>query len=265
MKIAFYLLLALCSLQGFSMAPTDTIWNQTDERGMKQGHWKKYYPSGELMYKGFFSDNKPVGKMLRYYDDGLLQAEMIFPGNSDVTYSTMYYTNGQAGAIGKYIRQKRDSIWSFYSYYTGTLTYQETYSMGKKQGVSIKYYPEGTKAELLWWADDVKHGKWEQFFEDSSLRLSSAYEKDQLDGPYRVYNRNNILKIEGVYRNGYKEGDWNFYDNEGKLQRVLKYVDGVLQNKEEQEKWAKEFMENVEKDLGKIPEPDLENFFERAP
>ncbi len=42
----------------------------------------------------------------------------------------------------------------------------------------------------------MKEGKWEQYFEDSSLRLSSSYSIDQLDGPYHVYNRNEILKIE---------------------------------------------------------------------
>ncbi len=59
------------------------------------------------------------------------------------------------------------------------------------------------------------------------------------------------------------DGDWNYFDNEGKLLRVLKYENGELLNKEEHEKWAKEFMDNVEKDLGKIPEPDFDNFFER--
>jgi antitoxin component YwqK of YwqJK toxin-antitoxin module len=265
MKITLYILLAFASLHGLSMVPPDTVWNQTDERGMKQGHWKKHYPNGELMYKGYFRDNKPEGKMLRYYEDGLLQAELYFPEDSDVTYSTMYFKNGQAGAEGKYIRQQRDSIWSYYSYYTGALSYRESYSMGKKEGLSVKYYPEGIPAEMIFWSGDMKNGTWKQYFEDSTLRLSSAYLADLLEGPFRVYNRNKVLKIDGTYSKGKMTGDWHFYDNEGKLMRTLKYEDGELLNKEEKEKWAKEFMDNVEKDLGKIPEPDLNNFFERKP
>jgi antitoxin component YwqK of YwqJK toxin-antitoxin module len=265
MKIAPFVLLAFISLHGLSMVPPDTVWNQTDEHGMKQGHWKKYYPNGELMYRGYFRNNKPEGEMTRYYEDGLLQAELFFPQNSDITYSTMYFKNGQAGAVGKYVRQKRDSIWSYYSYYTGTLSYQESYSMGKKEGPSVKYYPEGVPAEVIFWSEDMKNGVWEQYFEDSTLRLSSAYSMDQLEGPYRVYNRNKILKINGTYNKGKMTGDWQFFDNEGQLQRTLRYEDGELLSKEEQEKWAKEFMDSVEKDLGKIPEPDLNNFFERLP
>ena len=192
MKFALFVLIAFCSLQGFGMHRMDTTWNQTDEMGMKQGYWKKSYPNGELMYKGFFRNNKPAGKMLRYYEDGSLQAELVFHENTNVTYATMYFNNGQAGAIGKYISQKRDSIWSFYSYYTGTLSYQENYSMGKKHGVSIVYYAEGAVAEKTWWQDGMKQGKWEQFFEDSTLRLSSAYQPKKPAIKYETVQTNQL-------------------------------------------------------------------------
>ncbi len=263
MKDIITMILIICSMEGFSLAPADTTWNQTDEQGLKQGHWKKYYPNGKIMYQGFFRDNKPQGKMRRYYEDGILQAELEFQENAVVTYATMYFKNGQAGAVGKYVRQKRDSIWNFYSLNTGVISYKETYSLGEKHGLSTVYYPEGGVAERTLWENGRKQGKWEQFFEDTSLRLSSAYQMDQLDGRYQLYNREKTLKIDGLYKNGKMEGDWKFFDDEGKLRRVLQYEDGELLNKEEQEKWAKEFMEDVEKDLGKIPEPDFDNFFER--
>jgi antitoxin component YwqK of YwqJK toxin-antitoxin module len=265
LKLFGFTALALASLNAFPQARTDTVWNRTDERGLKQGYWKKYYPNERIMYRGYFINDRPAGKMTRYYDDGKLLAELIFLQDSDAAYATMYFKNGQAGAVGKYIGQKRDSTWTYYSYYTGTLSYIETYSMGLKEGVSIKYFSEGAIAEKLWWKDDMKHGRWLQFFEDSTLRLSSGYEMNELHGPYRVYNRKGILKIEGIYKTGKMDGEWKFYDNDGNLQRMLRYKEGELLNKEVREEWAREFMENVEKDLGKIPEPDFDNFFERNP
>ncbi len=263
--IAWTFMLLLISSSGYSEAPPDTVWNQTDEMGWKQGHWRKYYSNGELMYRGFFRDNQPEGKMQRFYEDGKIKAELIFSENAETTRATMYFRNGQAGAVGKYTRQLRDSIWNYYSYYTGTLSCRESYRMGVKDGPTLKYYPEGPVAEELHWKDDLKHGKWEQFYEDSILRLSSWYNQDQIHGPYRVYNRNQVLVIDGIYKNGKMDGDWRFYDNEGNLQHLLQYDDGNILNEEELDKWAKEFMDDVEKNLGKIPEPDIENFFERSP
>ncbi len=111
----------------------------------------------------------------------------------------------------------------------------------------------------------MKHGLWEQFYEDSTLRLSSAYELDEIEGDYRLYNRNKILITEGTYKNGSQDGVWKFYDNDGKLIRTFEYDEGEVLNKEEYEKWMKEYMDEVEKNIGKIPEPDLDNFFERLP
>ena len=256
---------ALITINGFSTAFSDTVWNQTDENGWKQGWWKKYYPNGQVLYKGYFRDNRPEGIMLRFYDDGKLRASLIHAKSSGKTYASLYFKNGQKGAEGKYFKQKRDSIWNFYSYYTGTLSYRESYSMGLKDGPATKYYPGGAKAEVIVWKDDLKNGHWEQFYEDSTLRLSSQHVMDKIHGQYRLYNRNKILILEGSYMNGSQDGEWKFYDQDGVLQRSLRYREGEILDTEELEKWVKEFVDEIDKNFGKIPEPDFDNFFERKP
>jgi antitoxin component YwqK of YwqJK toxin-antitoxin module len=248
-----------------STSAQDTLWNQVDEQGRKQGFWKKEYPNGNRIYTGYFKDDKPAGKMLRYYDDGKLKAEMVFTGREGITYATLYFKNGQAGARGKYVMQQRDSTWSYYSYYTGTLSLHENYCMGRKCGPTRKYYPEGSLAEVIQWDNDLRQGKWQQYYEDSGLRLSAWYENGELEGPYRIFNRNSILVIEGTYKSGAMDGSWKFYDSDGTLEHELEYKNGIIQNREELDRWAREYMEQVDKDLGKIPEPDFDNFFDRIP
>lgn len=263
--VAFAMFAALNLPAAPRAAAQDTLWNQTDRNGLKQGYWKKHYPGGGIIYSGFFVDDRPVGKMQRFYEDGKIKVLLIHSEDSETTWATMYFRNGQSGARGKYTREKRDSIWNYYSYYTGTLSCRESYRMGLREGPTVKYYPEGPAAEILYWKNGKKHGKWEQFYEDSNLRLSSFYEQDKLQGKYRVYNRESILVVEGSYEQGKMDGSWKFYNSAGELQRELRYVKGKLQNQEDLEKWAREFMENVEKDMGKIPEPDFDNFFDRIP
>lgn len=248
-------------IAGASASQSDTVWNQTDDRGWKQGYWKKYYPNGEVLYRGFFRNDTPVGKFERYYDNGKIKAVLLHTGRSETVYATMYFQNGQAGAVGKYTGQKRDSIWNYYSYYTGTLSCQESYSMGHKDGPSFKYYPEGTMAELLYFRNGMKHGKWTQFYEDSTLRLSAVYDMDQLHGKYCIYNRNQIKVLDGTYLQGKKDGDWKFYDDEGKITYTVQYSNGEILDEKDREKWIDEFMKDLEKNFGRIPEPDINNFF----
>ena len=68
----------------------DTI-NQTDESGLKQGHWEKRYPNGNIQYKGNFKDNKPVGLIKRYNQEGTLIAEMDYIESSKKVYTKLYY------------------------------------------------------------------------------------------------------------------------------------------------------------------------------
>ena len=44
-----------------SASGSDTIWNQTDKNGLKQGFWKVTYENGFVKYQGFFKNNLPFG------------------------------------------------------------------------------------------------------------------------------------------------------------------------------------------------------------
>ena len=260
-KIPMLLLLLCLSLPG--TAQKDTLWNRTDGNGLKQGYWRKYYPDGRILYRGYFVDNKPAGMMRRYYDNGNIKAELFYSG--DTARATMYFRNGRKGACGRYVGQERDSIWSYFSYYTGRLSCREHYRMGMKEGPTLNYFPGGNVAEIVNWSMDRRQGPWERFYEDSTLRLSAGYESDSLNGPYRLYSPNHVLILSGRYRNGRMEGDWKFYDDEGKLLHTLSYRNGELLNQAEMMNWANEFIENAEKNQGKFPEPDIGNFFEKSP
>jgi antitoxin component YwqK of YwqJK toxin-antitoxin module len=91
----------------------------------------------------------------------------------------------------------------------------------------------------------------------------SGHESDQIHGRYQVFNRNRILIMDGVYTHGKMDGDWHFYNDEGKKEHTLHYVKGKLQNSKELEEWAIKHMEEIEKNLGTIPEVDMNNFFDR--
>jgi antitoxin component YwqK of YwqJK toxin-antitoxin module len=241
----------------------DTIWNQTDAQGMKQGYWKKFSPQGVLIYKGFFMNDRPVGMMHRFYGNGSKQADLNYIQGTDEIYAMLYHQSGELAAKGKYINMQKDSVWSYFSTSGTSPSYVETYLMGKKNGKSVKYYPEGSISEILNWEDDLKHGEWMQFYEDSTLRRSTSYLNGKLHGEYRIYSPTGVSLVQGAYLNGRMNGTWIFRDNEGNLANRLEYDNGKILNKEAMEEWVNRYMDEVENNLGTIPEVDFENFFTR--
>jgi antitoxin component YwqK of YwqJK toxin-antitoxin module len=248
---------------GISAQSTDTLWNQTDALGQRQGHWKKLNPDGNLIYKGFFKDGKPVGKMVRFYENGKRRAELVYFEGTDITRAKIFYRTGSLAATGKYVNMVKDSVWRYYSYYSDDLMYTETYESGLKHGESRKFYPGGQIAEIMSWQLDIKHGPWKQFFEDSTTRLVSWHDSNQLHGKYQVYNRNRILIMDGEYEHGKMDKTWHFFDDNGKEEHTLQYEKGNLQSSKELEEWAIKHMEEIERNLGTIPEVDINNFFEK--
>src|SRR4030042_3073641 len=145
----FFMLFAL--IVAPMKAQSDTLFNQTDSKGLKQGYWKKCYPNGNLMYKGYFRNGKPDGELRRYYESGALKVVMVFTGTSDSCRSVLYYENGKFAARGNYIGTVKDSTWEYFSFYDQAVKSRETYRSGKKNGFSFHYYPDGTDSERTEW------------------------------------------------------------------------------------------------------------------
>jgi antitoxin component YwqK of YwqJK toxin-antitoxin module len=253
-KNILFVVTLVIGLQSF--AQNDTVFNTTDAKGLKQGWWKATYENGKPKYYGFFKDGKPLGYMKRYYDDGVIKAIVFFYPDFTTSFAKMYYQNGVLAGEGKYIGSVKDSIWRYYSYYDKVLSMEESFKMGKKDGLTRKYYPNGKAAEELFWVNDYKHGSWKQYLPDGSIKLEATYNKDLRVGLFKVYYPGGKVENEGQFVNNKMEGDWKYYDMDGNLKMTIKYVNGVAQNTDVLDKQEAEYFKNLDKNKGTIPEPD---------
>jgi antitoxin component YwqK of YwqJK toxin-antitoxin module len=215
-------LFASFSLTGMALAQE---LNQTDAEGRKQGLWEKYREDGSLEYRGSFKDDKPVGKMERFYEDSSLQAVLYHQGN--VSYAEFYYPEtGVKMAEGKYVNQKKDSIWTLYSE-EGNLTSRESYLKGKKEGLTTIYYASGAVSEKITFRDGLKHGLWEQYFEDGNPKLkATVVDGVMYDGTYTTYYPNGRKLLEGKYVDGKKESSWYHFAENGAVEIIYVYRNG---------------------------------------
>ncbi|MCB9014057.1 MAG: toxin-antitoxin system YwqK family antitoxin [Bacteroidales bacterium] len=250
------LLISIVLLSSPSFAQTKSL-NQFDENGKKTGAWESYYESGKIKSRGFFVDGHPTGEMLRYYPGGILQASMLFDESGRISYVKMYYETGDLAAEGKYIDQVKDSVWNYYSTYDRRKAVSENMLLGKKNGVSYKYYAGNKASEYLEWKNDLKNGKWEQYYENGQVRLSGNYINGDLDGDFVSYNPDGSLSITGKYKMGQMDGTWTYYDEAGNKDLEVVYVEGKMLPNPEMDKRIEEFSKKVKDAIGNLDDVEI--------
>jgi antitoxin component YwqK of YwqJK toxin-antitoxin module len=214
--------------------------NQLDEQGRKTGHWKVDYSNGRTRYEADFVGGRPVGEMLRYYENGALRARMIIDPGGKRSYVYLFYSNGKAAAEGLYVDQLKDSVWTYFSEFDASVRIREPYAMGKLQGTSQSYYPDGDISEEVDWNENIKHGEWKQYYKNGNTRLSGQYVNGKLQGSYEVYYSDGTIEISGSYQDNRSHGTWCFYDESGKELYSIIYENGNPANMEKYEIWMQD-------------------------
>jgi antitoxin component YwqK of YwqJK toxin-antitoxin module len=243
----------LCQLSSAQKA--DTLFNQIDKSGKKQGHWKVKFDNGAIKYTALFKDDKPVGEMRRYFEDKSLKAIIKFDASGKKSFAKLYYQSGPLAAEGNYINSLKDSIWKYYSYYTNDLVRTENFTFGKRNGKTYTYFKNGKVSEEITWKNDIKDGVWKQYYETGVMKMYSAFEKGKRTGPFIFNYPNDLPEWNGKYINDKMEGKWIQYDEKGNIANTIEYKNGVAANEQELiEKKSKLLME-LEMKKGTIPEP----------
>jgi antitoxin component YwqK of YwqJK toxin-antitoxin module len=243
---------------------SDTLFNQVDAKGQKQGYWKKYYPNGNLIYKGFFKDNKPEGEMRRYYESGAIKIVMLFDSGKDCARSTLYYESGDIAARGNYIGTVKDSTWEYYSYYDHSVKARETYDKGNKNGIAYHYFPDGTISEKLEWKENMKNGVWEQYYPNKAIKIKGSYKDDKLNGPFSVTNEKGNLSVQGAFLDNLRHDKWVFYRDDGTIDVEIIYDRGNLVGEDKLTEKQRDVLRMIDENQGKYNEPDETDFLQRG-
>lgn len=213
---------------------TTETFNQVDDQNRKQGKWREYYRNGKLRYVGEFKDGKPVGKFYFYYETGQPRNYVIHKPNG-VTYATTFHTNGNIMAFGKYVNQKRDSVWTYYAFREERVVADESYILGKKYGDHKVYYPTGQVAEVKHFENDLENGPWIQYYENGNKKMEATYVNSILEGKAYFYYLDGTKRIDGRYKKDVKHGLWTFYFENGNVDKQVQYENGKRKGQEGEE------------------------------
>ena len=208
-----------------SLIAQDTL-NRTDAQGRRPGIWTKTDTAGHKVYEGRFLNGKPTGEFRYFYPSGKVKAVSKVSHNGRYADAVSYYPNGKKMAEGRYIDEKKDSLWTFYGELDGAMASQDMYRQGKLNGESRIFYPEGSPSEVFEYRDGVKDGKWEQYYPDGKLKLKGNFKGGDKAGPFQTWYASGTPMMSGQYRDGHQDGTWTFFDDKGKISRKETYREG---------------------------------------
>ena len=185
---------------------------------------------------------------------------MVYDTDGHSAKATFYYENGRIAATGRYFETKKDSIWKYYSYYSGHLSNEESYNKGQKDGYSREYYSDSTVSQERMWKNGVLDGPWKMWFPGKKLRLETRYSNGKINGTFKTYYPDGTPEISGVYKNDIRIGKWTYTDKETGKTKVINYIGGLPENQDEIDKSFEESMKDFEMNKNKYTEPDIEDF-----
>ncbi len=177
------------------------------------GYQKFYFPNGVLSSEGTMLDGKPEG------------------------YWKAYFPNGKMKSEGNRKNFEIDSTWRFYSE-TGKLVLEVNYSKGKKNGLKISYYDKEIVKENF--KNDIKQFETKIFYPDGKLKMSIPFVNGLEQGFGKEYDNEGViitlteyrrgfivdrLRINRKDKNGWKQGKWCFFWDNGNTRIEGNYKD----------------------------------------
>jgi antitoxin component YwqK of YwqJK toxin-antitoxin module len=210
------------------------LLNQTDEKGLKQGHWQKVYDNGNIAYDVYFKDDLPTGTFKRYHRNGNVESILNYKENSNRAGAEIFDENGLISAKGVYQGKEKDSIWTYFNPEKKVIRTEE-YRNGKLNGKSTIFYKDGAVYDEKNYVDGLEQGSWKEYFKNGNLMLQANLTNGKRSGLYTKYFSSGNIEMKGNYIEDLPEGTWEYYTEKGKKQ-ILIFKNGQVENQKELDK-----------------------------
>lgn len=213
-----------------------------------------YYENDTISAEGYLKNGKPNGYWKNYEPTGIIKSE----GNrKDFLLDSVwnFYTNGFIKEQVTYERNRKNGLFVEYSD-SGVLYSKSTFVNDTLQGKRTIFYSTGELQFLYTYLDGNYHGEAFEYAKDSSIISIFEYNKGKLvtrekinrynaqnekTGLWKEFSTSGVVREEGIYKNGKRDGIFKTYKYNGELQDLKKYDMDELQIDAEELKFVELF------------------------
>lgn len=221
----FFPLISFSQADGDSLVPTRYYYENgqvSSEGGLRNGKpdgfWKSYYRDGGLKAEGNRENFELQGPWIFYDREGKPVSEISYHQGKKEGPSKVY-ENGVLVKIDQFAADVQVGL-SRYFFPDSSIQKEIPFVNGIKEGLGFEYSTEGRIISLLYY----KKGSLSR-----RQNINRFDEQQQKQGLWMSFHKNQEKASEGPYLNDLKNGYWKYYQPNGNLIRVEKWLNGELQ------------------------------------
>ena len=180
---------------------------------LKEVEDKAYYENGNLKYKGLLCNGKRIKEWKYYYENGNLKYKGLLCNGKRIKEWKYYYENGNLNFIGSYDEYgEQTGVWKTY-YENGIIKNIANYDFGGLVGLVKNFDEEGNYTSSTFYKEGSDLTKWQFFYKDgkSIEKEGTAYDMG-----------------EEAEKRWIIDGEWKYYNETGKLQKIETYENGEI-------------------------------------
>ncbi|HOU97761.1 MAG TPA: hypothetical protein PLP65_02840 [Bacteroidales bacterium] len=223
--------------------------NRKDEKGLKQGYWKTFYPNSkiekEIYYKndtitGYYKEFDKNGQLTvkKLYNKGIIVPDSLLDSLQVLDWKEEYYSNGKRKYYGAFKNGIKVGMHKEYDPEGKTIVAKEYDDVGnligegivdsldKKQSDWKLYYETGELKAKGKYINNIQSGEWIYYYQNGTIEQKGKYKKGKIDGKWTWFYPNQKVWREEYYELGKEEGSFIEYNDTGKVILKGQYTEG---------------------------------------
>lgn len=151
---------------------------------------------------------------------------------------SLYNSDSSIIGTGMLRDGRMEGLWRFQNPKTNVLVQTITFRQGKREGVTVSYYPNSSKQIEAEYRSNRLNGFYKEYDRTGALKTEMVFNDSIKVGPYREfygregqpdYGNPKQVKVEGQFVNGNRHGKWVTLYNTGDLAVVQTYQNGKVE------------------------------------
>lgn len=189
------------------------------------------YKSEASFYRKAFRDSNSYWKVYDYYMNNKIQMTGTFTTSGFTTKNgqfAYYHLNGQKQSEGNILKNKKVGYW--YEWYDSGKKQSEGKFVNDKRDSIWNYYDNEGKIRHVEKFISGKLTYMTSYFSNGNLWCKGPYVHDMRDGEWLFWNVDGRLYMRGFYNKGKAYGEWFRYFTNGETMKLV-YRNGAVINR----------------------------------